>query len=566
MHHQHLSANGSSSAMLGCLSSPFDVPSSPLTPDLPDLNWAIANPSNQDGDSQRTVKDDPKAAAYGVVILQSLQQQRDTPLSIGEDDIVTSGQAVHKEHQQGQQHHQGDPFTASSSFTYMDANGQKSLSTTAIDAQHPSHPSSTFGVSTPPQFDNSSSNHSYTPLSQEDEEQLHEHLQTYLNNVGSWSSDHLSVPNEQQARNHLVAVKTEVPEPHLEMSPTAGTPQSQLAIPAPPARPVSTTPTVYSTGAASNHSQGQQSEGNQQGHLVPVTQVGNRFVHDPSRPTFAANGSATNSNQNSHPSSPSHPVSINQNLDRPDLRGGLRSAMPAYNYQYMNHDGDNGQHLTYQQNGQARVPMSAAPALGGGVTFLQLPGGAQQFYSYSQNGSPGIVVPTNMLQPGRAYANVEQDQGPHSSRQPYTPSGGSYHPHSASVAVPAGYPTNMFYHARSAGVEPPSAFQMVVSGSHDFFDQSALGHGRRPGMYQVKAEQMSDGMGDDDEKDDTVGDYEQDRLRNIRRNQEMMEKLGLAGGPSGYGDHRSVVSGLTLRFALRVAYLDSLRLSSPVPP
>lgn len=124
----------------------------------------------------------------------------------------------------------------------------------------------------------------------------------------------------------------------------------------------------------------------------------------------------------------------------------------------------------------------------------------------------------------------------------------------------------MFYHARSAGVEPPSAFQMVVSGSHDFFDQGALGHGRRPGMYQVKAEQMSDGMGDDDENDDTVGDYEQDRLRNIRRNQEMMEKLGLAGGPSGYGDHRSVVSGLTLRFALRVAYLDSLRLSSPVPP
>lgn len=536
MSHQYLSANGSSSAMLGCV-SPFDAPSSPLTADLPALDWAVTQPSNQDGDSQRTIKEDSKAGPYGVVILQTLQGQRDAPLSGAEDAIVSTGQAVLKEHQQAQQHHQGDPFTASSSFTYMEANGQKSLSTAIIDAQHPSHPSSGFGVSTPPQFDNSSSNHSFTPLSQEDEQQLHEHLQTYLNNVDSWHS-------EQHSRKQPLLVKTEAPEVHHTMSPTSGTPQSQLDVPVAPARPLSTAPTVYSTGAASVHSQGHQSEShNQQGHLVPVTQIGDRFVHDPFRPTFTSSGS--NGNQNAKSTSPSQPVSINQNHDRPELRGGLRSAIPVYNYQYMTQEGDNGQHPAYQQNGQGRVPMSAAPALGGSVTFLQLPGGAQQFYTYSQNGSPGIVVPTNMLQPGRAYAGAEQDPGQHSSRQPYTPSGNSYHPHSASVTVPAGYPANMFYHARSAGVEPPSAFQMVVSGSHDFFDQNALGHGRRPGMVQVKTEQMSDGLGEDDEKDDTIGDYEQDRLRNIRRNQEMMEKLGLAGAPSGYGDHRSVVSLFT---------------------
>ena len=62
-------------------------------------------------------------------------------------------------------------------------------------------------------------------------------------------------------------------------------------------------------------------------------------------------------------------------------------------------------------------------------------------------------------------------------------------------------------------------------------------------MHQVKNEPVSDGMGDEDgENDDIMEDYEQERLRNIRRNEEMMEKLGLAGQPNRYGDMRSVVS------------------------
>lgn len=531
--------------MIAGASSPSAYASSPLT--VEDLDWAEAqdrpHPSTQEKDSQRTLKEDAKAAAFGVVILQS--GQRDFPLSSDGVQSNQREQGLLKEQMHGQQHHQGDPFSGSS-FTYMNDGAQKSLSTTAIESYHPSQLDPIVGVPSSPPYHQAASNssQSYTPLSHDDE-RLHNELHAYLNTVGWQAEDGIDNGDQQKHQEQpslVTCVKVEPLDGPLNMS-AAGTPQSQLAVQASPVRPVSTTPTVYSTGAPSHHSQDPRTDGRNQGHLVPVTQVGDQFKYDPSRPTFTSNGTPATATQEVYGS---NPISINQSNVRGDMRETVKSAMPAFGYQYMNQEGEND-HFAYQ-NGQ-RVPMSAAPALGGGVTFLQLPGGGQQFYSYSQNGSPGVVVPTSMLQPGRVYGAHDQGSNQYANaKHTYPPSAGTYHPQSATVNAPAGYPTNMFYQGRSAGVEPPSAFQMVVSGSHDFFDQSALGHGRRPGMYQVKNEPMSDGMGED-EGENEEGDYEQERLRNIRRNQEMMEKLGLAGSPNRHGDMRSMVCGL-LFFAL----------------
>lgn len=537
MHHQHLSASGSTSAMLGGTPSPLEYTSSPLTAE--DLEWPVAqdrqHSSTHDNDSQRTLKEDAKASGFGVVLLQKVQEQRDIPLSTDGAQSHSHGQTLLREQVQAQQHHQGDPFQDTASFTYMNGDAHKSLSTPTTGGQHPSQPNPLVGVPATPPYDppfaSDHSSQSYTPS--QEEEQLQNDLHAYLSNV-NWQAD--DGGNGQKQQEHLSSVvKVEVPEAPVIMS-NAGTPQSQLVIQNSPVRPTSTAPTVYSNRAVSHHSQEPQSE---QAHLVPVTQVGDQFKYDPSRPTFTSNGIPATS---THEAYGSHPIPVNQSNVRSDIREPVKSAMPAFGYQYMNPEGDNDQQFAFQ-NGQSRVPMSAAPALGGGVTFLQLPGGGQQFYSYAQNGSSGVVVPTSMLQPGRVYGVHDQGGNQYATaKPPYTPSATFHHPQSATVNASAGYPT-VFYHNRSAGVEPPSAFQMVVSGSHDFFDQSALDHGRRPGMYQVKNEPMSDGMGEEDgENDDIMEDYEQERLRNIRRNEEMMEKLGLAGQPNRYGDMRSMVS------------------------
>ncbi|KAJ9120856.1 hypothetical protein QFC22_002790 [Naganishia vaughanmartiniae] len=561
--YQHLSAHATGSAMLG--SSPSGYASSPLT-DLPDMDWAIRpDPEHanvHESDSQRTVTGDAKGAAIGIVVLQSLQEQRDLPLSTDDDKDIHDDQGQLKEHTQQQQRHQGDPFTASSSFTYTSTDLPKSLPSKINQTHSQSSENiaraSNQTIDRPLSSDSSSSNHSYASSTQEEEEQFQSEIQNLLDSV-AWrpetespqgiktnrTSGDFSETRRQQFPQQAfgqVGVKSEYPEDSSLMS-AAGTPQShtrsQLAVEASPMRPASTTPTVQSTGAASNHSQGQQNNGHDQAHLVPVTQVGDRYVYDPSRPTFPANGAGNAQSNNGG----SNPVSINQDVGRTvsyDMLGGPKSAMPAFTYQYANAEEANGN--TSASNGNhARHPLSAAPALGGGVTFLQLPGGGQQFYSYNGNGSPGVVIPTNMIQPTRVYSHSGHGASPFSANQQYVAAGSPYHQGPTSVTVP-GFPSTMMYHPRSAGApEPPSAFQMVVSGSHDFFDQGNTGKARKPGLYQVKNEAMSDGMAEEDdggENDDTVGDYEQDRLRNIKRNQEMMERLGLSGNPAGYADSR----------------------------
>ncbi|KAJ9095741.1 hypothetical protein QFC19_007454 [Naganishia cerealis] len=570
--YQHLSSNATASAMLSCGSSPSAFISSPLS-ELPDMDWSLRagqEPSNiLENDSQRTVTGDAKAAATDIVVLQTLQGQREVPLSAddGEDSYYEQGQL--KDHRPEQQRHQGDPFSASSSFTYTATESPKSLSPTAMNGRQNHSQSSKHSarapydtIDRPLSSESSSSNHSYTPSTQE-EEQFHSDIQNLLDSV-TWqpnneaqqglkitrAGDELQEdhrPQFSQASDSGIIKGEEYPQDSPMMS-AAGTPhsqtRSQLGVQASPMRHASTTPTVQSTGAMSNHSHVQQNHGQNQAHLVPVTQVGDRYVYDPSRSTFSAKDNMLTSNAHANLEA-SNPVSINQDHSRTvsyDMMGGPKSAMPAFTYQY-SHEGSNGNNISASHHNQSRVPLSAAPALGGGnVTFLQLPGGGQQFYSYAANGSPGIVVPTSMLQPTRGYPNTGQNATHFASNQQYTPSASAYHHNTHPATLSDGLPSALLYHSRSAGVEPPSAFQMVVSGSHDFFDQNGAGKARKPSLYHVKSEPMSDGMGEDDdcENEDTVSDYEQDRLRNIRRNQEMMERLGLAGNPTGYPHNRGI--------------------------
>jgi hypothetical protein len=292
-------------------------------------------------------------------------------------------------------------------------------------------------------------------------------------------------------------------------------------------RPLPTPSAAVPIGGG-EHLQNAQNQDQQQ-YLVPVVQRGEHLFYDPEYPiTSAASYTfGANAQQNHHHHGGGYQRSDGQGMGRqPSMsyggQQGSRSAHENISQQNFVTQIPRSYHgYSYDQrnaNANFNGPMSAFPGSAG-----QLPsalGSAFPHLSEAQDGN-NLIIPTHHIQPSRSQENLNAMRPP-ASAYPQTPSpnkrGGS--------AM-----SSSFGHAqmlRSAAPEPegPSAFMMAYQGG---CTPQSVGQGRHPPSSasrfdEVKME-MHDGYGETPE-------YEIERMRNIRANEQLMERLGLGSSPS----------------------------------
>jgi hypothetical protein len=294
-------------------------------------------------------------------------------------------------------------------------------------------------------------------------------------------------------------------------------------------------------------------------YLVPVLQRGEHLFYDPEYPitsaasyTFGATAHQQQQYATGHPNAPgSRQPSINYGV-----APGSRSATEAMSHQNLIPGMPRSYHgyPNMQQDGNAPLtgPISAFPGSNG-----QLPsalGSAFPHLSSNHYDNNSLTIPTHQIQPRRSHDNMNSLTTPLSA-YPQTPSpqkrGGSW------SAVPFDHMQML----RSAAPEPegPSAFMRAYQGG---CTPQSVAQSRQPPSSMGRPEDIK--MEVPDEYGDTP-EYEVERMRNIRANEQLMESLGLGSSPIAAAPHRNVSRALREIVSSVANLIDSCRVCQIVP-
>jgi len=269
-------------------------------------------------------------------------------------------------------------------------------------------------------------------------------------------------------------------------------------------------------------------------YLVPVLQRGEHLFYDPEYPitsaasyTFGATAHQQQQYAIGHPNGQgSRQTSVNYGT-----APGSRSATEALSHQNLIPGMPRSYHgyPNIQQDGNAPLtgPISAFPGSNG-----QLPSALDSAFphlSANQYDNNSLTIPTHQIQPRRSHDNMNSLASPLSA-YPQTPSpqkrGGSW------SAVPFDHMQTL----RSAAPEPegPSAFMRAYQGG---CTPQSVAQSRQPPSSMGRPDDIK--MEVPDEYGET-SEYEVERMRNIRANEQLMESLGLGSSPIAAPSHRNV--------------------------
>ena len=269
-------------------------------------------------------------------------------------------------------------------------------------------------------------------------------------------------------------------------------------------------------------------------YLVPVLQRGEHLFYDPEYPitsaasyTFGATAHQQQQYAIGHPNGQgSRQTSVNYGT-----APGSRSATEALSHQNLIPGMPRSYHgyPNIQQDGKAPLtgPISAFPGSNG-----QLPSALDSAFphlSANQYDNNSLTIPTHQIQPRRSHDNMNSLASPLSA-YPQTPSpqkrGGSW------SAVPFDHMQTL----RSAAPEPegPSAFMRAYQGG---CTPQSVAQSRQPPSSMGRPDDIK--MEVPDEYGET-SEYEVERMRNIRANEQLMESLGLGSRPIAAPSHRNV--------------------------
>jgi hypothetical protein len=262
-----------------------------------------------------------------------------------------------------------------------------------------------------------------------------------------------------------------------------------------------------------------------QQYLVPVVQRGEHLFYDNEYPITSA--ASYTFGTNAH-----HPLSTgaHQGMDGHHTRqaylgyggvAGSRSAVDNLSHQNLiPHHMPRSFH-GFSGNQTNDVPFTA-PISDFPGSHGQLPSAMTGvFPTVPDHNSNGMIVPTHQIQPLRARDDENDNSQPPRSAYPQTPTGPRRNPNPN--------PYDHMHMLRSAAPEPegPSAFMMAYQG------------GCTPqSVTQSRQPPSSTGRHDDNRLDvqeeyGETPEYEMERMRNIKANEQLMESLGLGSSPGG---------------------------------